>query len=171
VNPADQAGQADQPGQGARVAGFYQLCRVADQRDFYQKRAGEYEAANTQLTRVSTGLLVIALAAGLLGIPQWLISRTAAGIVAAVCSALVAAIAGWGTLIGFQQNAKLFRGAAAALTELGGHLDDDPATLPATVTRVEEILQSETGQWGRQLTSSDAQPGGQPQLPLEEGPA
>jgi hypothetical protein len=42
---------------------------------------------------------------------------------------LGAAIAGRGTLIGFQQNAKLFRGAAAALTELVGHLDDDPAPL------------------------------------------
>lgn len=118
MNPADQA---------ARVAEFYQLCRVADQRDFYQRRAGEYEAANTQLTRVSTSLLVIALAAGLLGLPQWLISRTAWGIVA--------------------------------------------ATLPATVTRVEEILQAETGQWGRQLTSSDAQPGDQQQIPPKEDPA
>jgi hypothetical protein len=169
VNPHGQDGQADQAGPADRVAAFYLLCRVTGQRDFYEQRAGEYEAANTQLTRASTGLFAIALAAGLLGIPQWLISRTAWGIVAAICSALVAAIAGWGTLIGFQQNAKLFRGAAAALRELGQRLDDDPATLPATVTRVEEILLAETGQWGRQLTSSDVQPG-RPQPPPGDGP-
>ena len=99
------------------AADFYRQCRLEDQQGFYDRRADEYETANTQLSRLSTALLLAAVAAGLLGIPQWLISRTAWGIVAAVCSALVAAIAGWGTLIGFQQNASLYRGAAAALRE------------------------------------------------------
>jgi len=135
-----------------RVLDFYRECRLENQRAFYQDRAQEYETANTQLSWLTMILLVAAFAAGLLSIWQVGFDTATWGIVAAVCSALVAAIAGWGTLIGFQQNAKLYRGAAAALDELGRRLAN-PATQPATILKVEEVLQSENGQWGRQLTA------------------
>jgi len=139
---------------------LYQEYRIDDQRDYYEGRAGEYDNASSQLSTVTTLLLLIAAIAGALGAGGVGISRASWGIVAAACSALVAAIAGWGTLIGFQQNAKLFHGAGRSLRELGGQLADHPgdhAVLLNTVVQVEAVLQSETGQWGQQLTGSAAQ--------------
>ncbi len=143
-----------------QAAGLYLKYRINDQRDYYERRAEEYDNANGQLSGVTTFLLGIAAVAGVLGAAQAGISRAAWGVVAAVCSALVAAIAGWGTLIGFQQNAKLFHGASTALRKLGRPLENhpsDPAALLSTVVQVEEVLQSETGQWGQQLTGSATQ--------------
>ena len=151
---------------------FYQKYRIENQRDYYEQRAGEYDRASRQLSNGTTFLLVMAFIAGLAGALGLVINRTVWGIVAAVCSALVAAIAGWGTLIGFQQNAKSYRGAGSTLRQLGGRLADGPPghdALLRTVVQVEEVLQSETGQWGQQLIGSAAQLASQLPLPVPPG--
>lgn len=152
-----------------QAAAFYQKYRIENQRDYYEQRAGEYDSASQQLSTVTTLLLAVAFVAGLAGALGLVINRTAWGIVAAVCSALVAAIAGWGTLMGFQQNATSYRGAGTTLRQLGGRLADPPSghdALLSTVVQVEEVLQAETGQWGQQLIGSAAQLASQLPLPL-----
>jgi hypothetical protein len=153
---------------------LYQQYRINEQRKFYEQRADEYDNANGQLSSVTTFLLTIAAVAGALGAAGAEISRASWGVVAAVCSALVAAIAGWGTLISFQQNAKLFHGTGVALRKLGGQLADHPsdrAALHSTVVQVEGVLQSEAGQWAQQLAGSAAQLATQLQLPTQPGTA
>lgn len=170
-----------------QTAEFYRRYRIDEQRDFYERRAAEYDDASRQLSGATTFLLMIAAAAGALGVAEFGLSRARWGIVAAACSALVTVLAGWGTLIGFQQNAKLYRGGSAALRRLRGPLADHPADramLLTAVVQAEEVLQSETGQWGQQLTGSAAQlashlrqsapadpaAGGRPQPTGEPGP-
>jgi hypothetical protein len=147
--------------EGARQAAtLYLKYRVAGQRTYYENRRAEYEDASGQLSGVTTVLLMLAAAAGALGAAEVGIGRAGWGIIGAACSASVAVMAGWGTLIGFQENAKLFRGGSAALRRIAGPLADWPGdrdVLLGAVVRAEEVLQSETGQWGQQLTGSAAQ--------------
>ena len=144
---------------GSALSGFYERYRIAEQQRFYASRRSEYERADAQLATVTTALLLLAAAAGVLGSAQVWISRGWWGIIAAACSALAATASSWGTLIGFEENARLYRAAHIALDPLRGPLEDRPGdlkTLLQVVVRAEEVLQAETSQWGQHLRRSAA---------------
>src|SRR3954471_14438972 len=129
---------------------FYSRYRIADQQRFYEARRSEYERADRQLAAVTTVLLLLAATAGVLGTAEVWLGRAWWGGVAAACSALAATATSWGTLVGFAENARLYRSADVALDPLRGPLEgrpDDRRTLLRVVVRAEEILQAETSRW------------------------
>jgi SMODS and SLOG-associating 2TM effector domain 1 len=143
----------------AEVSDFYATYRIADQQRFYDARRAEYERADSQLAAVTTTLLLLAAAASVHGAGEIWLGRAVWGILAAACSALAATTSSWGTLIGFRENARLYRSARLALDPLLGPLEDrpdDPRGLQRVVVRAEEILQAETSQWGQHLKASAA---------------
>lgn len=142
---------------GAELGRFYGAYRIADQQRFYEARRSEYERADGQLATVTTLLLLLAAAAGVLGAAEVWMGRAWWGVIAAACSALAATATSWGTLIGFEENARLYKAADLALDPLRGPLEDRPddrKSLLKVVVRAEEILQSETSQWGQHLQRS-----------------
>jgi hypothetical protein len=150
----------------ARLSEFYLRYRILEQQAYYDGRRNEYEAANSQLTMITTALLLLAAAAGVLATVQFGLGRAGWGIVAAACSALATVATGWATIVGFRENARLYRGASIALDRLAGPLQDRPADQAALIgalVQAEEILQSETSQWGQQLKGSAAQVASQSQ--------
>lgn len=139
------------------ASAFYSRYRIADQQRFYQARRAEYERADQQVAAVTTVLLLLAATAGVLGTAEVWLGRAWWGVVAAGCSALAATATSWGTLVGFAENARLYRSADLALDPLRGPLEDRPEdrrTLLRVVVRAEEILQAETSQWGQHLQGS-----------------
>lgn len=143
----------------AQLSAFYRRYRIEDQQGFYDARRREYEQADGQVASATTLLLLLAAAAGVLGTAEVLFGRAWWGIIAALCSALAATTTAWGTLIGFEENARLYRAARVALDPLKGPLEDHPGDLREllrVVVRAEEILQAETSQWGQHLKASAA---------------
>jgi SMODS and SLOG-associating 2TM effector domain 1 len=143
----------------AELSRFYERYRIVDQQRFYASRRKEYERAGAQLATVTTGLLLLAATAGVLGSAEVWLPRGWWGIIAAACSALAATASSWGTLIGFEENARLYRAAHVALDPLRGPLEDRPGDrrmLLQVVVRAEEVLQAETSQWGQHLQRSAA---------------
>jgi hypothetical protein len=141
------------------LSSFYSRYRIADQQGFYRARRSEYERADQQLAAVTTALLLLAGAAGVLGTAEVVIGRAWWGVIAGACSALAATATSWGTVIGFAENARLYRSADVALDPLRGPLEDRPGdrrTLLRGVVRAEEILQAETSQWGQHMQGSAA---------------
>jgi hypothetical protein len=142
---------------GSALSRFYGAYRIADQQRFYQARRAEYERADTQLATTTTALLLLAAAAGILGSAEVWFGRAWWGIIAAACSALAATATSWGTLIGFEENARLYKAADVALDPLRGPLEDRPddsKALLRVIVRAEEVLQAETSQWGQHLQRS-----------------
>lgn len=140
-------------------AGFYRRYRIEEQQAFYDARRTEYERAGAQAATVATTLLLAAAAAGVLGAAEIGLGRAWWGIVAAGCSALAATTSAWSTLVGFEENVRLFRAARFALDPLKGRLEDQPddeRALMSVVVRAEEVLQAETSQWGQHLRGSAA---------------
>lgn len=133
---------------------LYRAKRFEDQRNWYAARIEEYRRAHDQVVTVSGIALFGASAAGLVaaspaGSRVWW-ALTAAGL-----AALATLVDAYGQLIGYQQNAKVYRDALAALGAL--HRDapwlatDDPAA-PSTeefVSAAEAVLQREISQWGQ----------------------
>lgn len=142
-----------------RLSAFYHQSRIREQQHFYDSRRQEYKEAAQQLYGITTGLLLAAAAAGVLGAADVPPGRVWWGLGAAAFSALAAIATAWGTLMGFEENALLYTAARVTLDPLRGPLEDHPgdaAALARTVTAVEEVLQAETALWGQQLRASTA---------------
>ena len=144
----------------------YRLCRIDDQLKFYGDRRHEYESAISQLGAVSGLVLALgaasaALAGASVGAHEiW-------AIMAAVLPATATAVAAYGALYAFEQQAKIYADAVKALRRIDREPPDlNEATDPATavreyVERAEEIFRREQGQWG-QLISEARGPTGPP---------
>jgi hypothetical protein len=141
----------------------YARYRFTDQLTWYEERIKEFEAARGQVITLSGVLLFLASASGFLAASDVVAGRVLWAVLAAVFSALSAAIAAYSTLIGFEHVAKLYGDAAAALDHLRTDMPD-PAHLPAGpvagsavesfVANVEAIFRKESGQWGQLVASS-----------------
>ena len=144
----------------------YRLCRIDDQLKYYGDRRLEYDRAISQLGAVSG--LVLALG----GTSAALAGASVGGheiwaIMAAVFPAVATALAAYGALYAFEQQAKIYADAVKALRRIDREPPDlkeaaDPA--PAVheyVERAEEIFRREQGQWG-QLISEARGPTGSP---------
>lgn len=144
----------------------YRLCRIDDQLKFYGDRRHEYESAISQLGAVSGLVLALGAASAALagasvgGHEIW-------AIMAAVLPATATAVAAYGALYAFEQQAKIYADAVKALRRIDREPPDlNEATDPATavreyVERAEEIFRREQGQWG-QLISEARGPTGPP---------
>jgi hypothetical protein len=144
----------------------YRLCRIDDQLKYYGDRRLEYDRAISQLGAVSG--LVLALGAT----SAALAGASVAGheiwaIMAAVLPATATALAAYGALYAFEQQAKIYADAVKAVRLIDREPPDlEGATDPATavreyVERAEEIFRREQGQWG-QLISEVHGPTGTP---------
>jgi hypothetical protein len=133
--------------------------RLGDQRRYYEQRRDEYQRASGQLALVTAALVALGGVAGVLAGADAFGGHDAWAFVAVAAPALATALATYEALFGFEQNAKIFGDALAALrlAELRKPAQPgDPATIRAWVEEVEGILQREQGQWGQ--LASDAEP-------------
>ncbi len=130
----------------------YQAARVEDQRDYYLRRAKEFQAAHRQL------LLVTSLVFGLTGTVGLIAGLDVPGklvwaILAAILPAVTAALSAYEGLFGFNRFAKRFNDAARNLRlveppRISGAVEAEDAVADY-VGRVEAIFRDELGQWGQ----------------------
>jgi hypothetical protein len=130
---------------------LYHALRIRDQKQYYDNRCEEYEAAHRQTVVLRNALLVLAALAGVAGQFTGPTARGVLAVVAAVLGALAAAVTGFEALIGFPQLSKLYSDAACNLAE--AEIDwtnrTRDADLGPDVDRVEEIFTKEISQWGQ----------------------
>jgi hypothetical protein len=105
---------------------LYHALRIRDQKQYYDNRCEEYEAAHRQTVVLRNALLVLAALAA-------------------------AAVTGFEALIGFPQLSKLYSDAACNLAE--AEIDwtnrTRDADLGPDVDRVEQVFAKEISQWGQ----------------------
>jgi hypothetical protein len=136
---------------------FYQRCRVAHQRAWYQGRCEEFEQARRQLVNLTGALLIAAAVFSVLGVLNVSGLGQLWAVLAAVLPAFSTGLGAFGSLYAFERHAKLYGDAANALRKAtadapeAGGLDDEALAraLHAYVEQVEEIFQREQGQWGQ----------------------
>jgi hypothetical protein len=140
-----------------RQLAVYRLCRIDDQLKYYGDRRLEYDRAISQLGTVSGLVLALgATSAALAGAS--VDGQEIWAVMAAVFPAIATALAAYGALYAFEQQAKIYADAVKALRRI----DDEPPDLegapdPATavreyVERAEEIFRREQGQWGQLIS-------------------
>jgi hypothetical protein len=135
----------------AQFRALFGKLRIDDQLTFYTARRDEYRNAHRQAIIVRNALLVLAAVCGGVGLGFDERVRAGLGVAAAVFGGLAAAVTGFESLIGFARLEKLYSDAASNLMKakidwLDLAVDADEA---AEVARVEEIFQTENGQWGQ----------------------
>ncbi len=135
----------------AQFRALFGKLRIDDQLTFYTARRDEYRNAHRQAIIVRNVLLVLAAVCGGIGLGFDQQVRAGLGVAAAVFGGLAAAITGFESLIGFARLEKLYSDAVNNLTR--AKIDwiglEDDADDAAEVARVEEIFQTENGQWGQ----------------------
>lgn len=129
----------------ARLLRFYRVCRLEDQRDFYDRRSREFAAAAGQLAGVSTVVLGATTVAAILAGVDWG-AKAVFAILAIALPAVSTALAGFGALYAFDQQRKLYVDAMDSLREADAVEAADPA---AYAEAVEAILAREQAQWGQ----------------------
>jgi hypothetical protein len=143
---------------------LYRRARVADQWNYYEGKAREFEGAHRELLLGSAILFglssTVALVSGI-EVP----GKIVWAVLAAVLPAVTTAIAAYEGLFAFQRVAKLYRDAARNLRRTHPPIVDDTdtaqAAVDAYVLEVERIFERERGQWG--------QLGAKPQAPASGG--
>jgi hypothetical protein len=141
-----------------RFLALYRTYRHEDQRAYYERRRREFDAAHEQAVDWAAWLLAFAtvfaaLAAGDVGglRPAWAVLGVA-------LPALSSALAAYDKLYAFDQQAKLYRDAAAALQRARADAPDLRSGLVDTqyrrlmsayVNEVEGVFRREQGQWGQ----------------------
>lgn len=137
-----------------RLLELYRRCRLADQLEYYDERGSEFDAAVSQLGILSAIVLALGSTAAALagaavdGTPVW-------AVLAAVFPAIATALAAFGSLYAYEQQAKIYADAAKALRRLDRTPPDlaaeqDPAAAAHEfITTVEDVFRREQGQWGQ----------------------
>jgi hypothetical protein len=145
-------------GRARQFVDVYRAARVEDQRNYYLRRANEFEAAQQQLLLVSSLVFGISGAVGLiagLDVPGKLLWA----ILAAILPAITTALAAYQGLYAFDRIAKLYGDAARNLRLVSAprlsDSADESAAVAAYVSQVEAIFRRERGQWG-QLVAEEA---------------
>jgi len=137
---------------------LYKSGRFQDQRDFYESRRREFDAARDQVLWLTSVFMVMTAAVAALGSAnvgglKWLWS-----ILAIAFPALSAALSAYNTLYAFERQSKIYGDAANALLraradspDLKPSMDDVAfeKALGAHVEQVEQILRNEQAQWGQ----------------------
>jgi hypothetical protein len=138
----------------AQLLALYRRCRVADQLKYYGERGSEFDAAVSQLGILSAIVLALGSTAAALagaavdGTPVW-------AVLAAVFPAIATALAAFGSLYAYEQQAKIYADAAKALRRLDrtppdlAAAQDPAAAVNEFITVAEDVLRREQGQWGQ----------------------
>jgi hypothetical protein len=137
--------------QAAQFRALYNDLRIADQREYYERRSKEYADAHRQAILVRNTLLLLAALAGVGGQFVSGTGRAGLSVVAAVLAALAGAVTAFEALIAFPQLSKLYEDAALNLAsaEIDWRTADADGDVAASVEQVEKIFQTENGQWGQ----------------------
>lgn len=128
----------------------YDENRVKDQQHFYKVRTAEYEKSAKQIGWVNVVLLALAGLCGAAG-AVWSDQATWLGLTAVALSAIAAATASWGDVVGFSTNAELYKAAQASLAHLRAQepkQDADDDQVGSYVRDVEDVLLGEVRTWG-----------------------
>ena len=137
-----------------RLLELYRRCRVADQLMYYDDRGGEFDAAVSQLGILSAIVLALGSTAAALagaavdGTPVW-------AVLSAVFPAIATALAAFGSLYAYEQQAKIYSDAAKALRRLDRAAPDLAAEQDSAeavhqfITTAEDVFRREQGQWGQ----------------------
>ena len=137
---------------------LYKNRRFQDQRDFYESRRREFEAARDQVLWLTSVFMILTAAVAALGSanvggPRWVWS-----ILAIVFPALSTALSAYNAFYAFERQGKIYGDAANALLraradspDLNPPMDDAvfEKALGAHVEQVEQILRNEQAQWGQ----------------------
>lgn len=146
-----------------QFAALYRERRFDDQRGWYDSRIDEYRRAHDQIVLAIAGALFVASVAGALAGGDVAGARTLWAVLAALASGTATVLGGYDSLIGYEQNAKIYRDARAALARLGTRAPwvspapHDAAALDRFVAEVEGVFDNEMHHWG-QLTAAYAPP-------------
>ncbi|MGY1683281.1 SLATT domain-containing protein [Geodermatophilus sp. SYSU D01176] len=138
---------------------LYHALRIQDQKQYYDDRRKEYEAAHRQTVVVRNTLLVLAALASVAGQFTAPTVRGALAVIAAVLGALAVAVTGFEALIGFPHLTKLYTDAARNVAEaqIDWTTRTPDADLERDVDRVEQIFTKEIGQWGQLVSEAAAE--------------
>jgi hypothetical protein len=137
---------------------LYKSRRFQDQRDFYDSRRREFDAARDQVLWLTSVFMVLtaavaALASANVGGLKWVWS-----ILAVAFPALSTALSAYNAFYAFERQAKIYGDAANALLraradspDLKPAMDDAAFqdALGAHVEQIEQILRNEQAQWGQ----------------------
>jgi hypothetical protein len=130
-----------------QAAAAYRTHRLEDQRDWYETRAGEFEAAIRQLGFVTALLLFAATIASVVGAAgvgdKWLT------VAATAIPAVAAAVAAYGALQAYDRLHRAYEGTARAL---GALITDPRPDLADQVAAAEGVMRAEQGQWGQLIS-------------------
>jgi hypothetical protein len=145
---------------GDRKLELYDRFRLRHQLAYYTNRTRTFERAMMQLGWLSAIVLVAGSTAATLAGKEVAHARWWS-VLAAVLPAIATALAAYGALFGFEQQAKLYGDASKALQRLAREADglaaggDDAAR--RHVERVEDVFRQEQAQWG-QFASEQKRP-------------
>jgi SMODS and SLOG-associating 2TM effector domain 1 len=145
-------------GRAQQFVDVYRAARVEDQRNYYLRRAKEFEAAQRQLLLVSSLVFGTSGAVGLIAGLEFP-GKLFWAILAAILPAITTALAAYQGLYAFERIAKLYGDAARNLRLVSSprlsDSADESAAVDAYVNQVEAIFRRERGQWG-QLVAEEA---------------
>jgi hypothetical protein len=130
-----------------QAAAAYREHRLEDQRDWYETRVGEFEAAIRQLGFVTALLLFAATVVSVVGAAgvgdKWL------AVAGTAIPALAAAVTAYGALQAYDRLHRAYEGTARAL---GGLITDPRPDLASQVAAAESVMRVEQGQWGQLIS-------------------
>jgi hypothetical protein len=134
---------------------IYDEHRVKDQIGWYKSRSEEYKKADGQAFLLTQLMLFGAAACGIIGslAPQ---AREELGLAAAILAVLATFISGWASLIGFSENAQLYKHALAGLSHVrpgrtkAAESDEE---LVNYMDRAEGVLLGEVRSWAEQWSN------------------
>lgn len=140
----------------AQFRDLYGRLRIAEQLGWYKSRRDEYGNAHRQAIITRNVLLFLAAACGGGGAFLGADVRAWLGVVSAVLAGLAAALTGFESMMGFARLEKLYSDTIANLDEarIDWRFPDAQADGAAEVARVEEIFQTENGQWGQLIVET-----------------
>jgi SMODS and SLOG-associating 2TM effector domain 1 len=137
---------------------LYKSRRFQDQRDFYESRRREFDAARDQVLWLTSVFMILTAAVAALGSANVGGSRWVWSILAIVFPALSTALSAYNAFYAFERQGKIYGDAANALLraradspDLNPPMDDAAfeKALGAHVEQIEQILGNEQAQWGQ----------------------
>jgi hypothetical protein len=139
----------------------YRQARLEDQRAYYERTAGRFQAAQRQLLLTSAIVFGISGTVGLiagLDVPGKLVWA----ILAAILPAVTTVLSAYEGLYAFDRVAKLSRDAARNLRrvetpDLSAGVDER-AVIAQYVADVERVFTNERGQWGQLAVENPSEP-------------
>ncbi len=140
---------------------LYQKYRYEDQKNWYEGRRVEFEAARDQVITLNVALMGLAAAAAVLAAADVFRLKALWAVLAVIFPVLSTAISAYDGLYAFERQAKLYQDAFNALLRVRADAPDLKqgiteagyrSALSAYVNQVEAVSRREQGQWGQLMS-------------------